>query len=120
MTVKIARDALLADSGVRNLVADRIGPVEEMQGQSFPYVVLALEKLEPLNTLSGPAGLDRGHVALDAWGMKYADAVKVANACRTALQNAGHVCTSNVADQFHFQQDSGVYRCGFTFQIWSS
>lgn len=120
MTVKLVRDALMAAPAVKTLINDRIGPVQEMQNQKFPYVVLTLEKLDVFNTLQGSSGLARGTVRLDAWALAYKDAVTIAEACRTALDAAGFLCMGLAPDEFVFQQDSGVYRHGYQIQAWSS
>ena len=120
MTVKLVRDALVAAPAVEALVGEKIGPVQEMQGEAFPYVVLSLERFEPFNTLQGSSGLSRSTVRIDAWAFKYKDAFEIAETCRVALDAAGFLCLGGEADQFEFQQDSGVYRHGYQVQAWSS
>ena len=120
MTVLAVRQALIADAGVQALVGQKIGPLQEMQGLDFPYVILGLGKLDPFNTLNGSAGLSREVIELDAWAFKYGDAVQLADVCRTALNNAGFLCLGLTADKFEFQQDSGLYRHGYQFQAWST
>lgn len=116
----MVHDALTAAPTVTALISDRVGPVQEMQGEDFPYVVLTLEQLHPFNTLVASAGLARGVVHMHAWAFTYKEAVEVADACRAALDAAGFLCVGLDTDQFAFQQDSGVYRHGYQIQAWSS
>ena len=117
MPLKIARDTLIADTAVKNLIGDAIGPVQEMHGRES-YVVLTQTGSRPVNSLDGFADLELCDVRVEAFAFTYEKAVEVANACRAALQNAGHQCVGHVGDQFEFQQDAGVFGYGHNFQIW--
>lgn len=119
MTVKIVRDALIANATVKGLVSDRIAPVQELQGQDMPYVILALVSQTPINHLLGFAGLNYSLVTMDAWAGTYKDALLIADACRAALEAVQILCTGTTNDEFVFQADSGAYRHGYTFQVWS-
>lgn len=120
MPITTVRDTLLASSECRTLVGDRIAPVETEQGAEFPCVVLTIIGVEPQNSLSGYANLDRNTVQLDAWDFKYAKALEIANACRTALEAAGHVCINRITDQFGLEKNPGAYRVSYEFQVWTS
>jgi hypothetical protein len=117
--LKIVRDVLIADVTVAGLVGTKVAPLAELQGQQYPYVILTVTTVEPINTLQGHSGLDRDEVQVEAWAFTYLEATTIARACRNALQAAGHQCLGEAAENFDFQLDASVLRAGYVHQVWN-
>ena len=118
MPLQTALTVLTGNAAVTALVSDRISPVETEQATDFPCVVLTVSTVEPVNHLRGFANLDQCTVRLSAWAFTYASALAIANACRSALEAAGHLCIGRFADEFGLEKDPGAYRVGYEFRIW--
>lgn len=119
MTVQIAHDVLAADSTVVALAADRISPLDHKD--TYPAVVLTKISVDPVNALDGWAGLDYSIVQVDAQATTYAAADQLAQACRAALQTAGHLALQSPSDTIEpFINLDGVYQVSNQFGVWSS
>lgn len=118
MPLKTVRDILVGNAAVTALVGQRVSPIESEQGEAFPCVTLLVNSVDPANTLRGWANLDQCHVQVSAWAYTYAAALEVANVCRTALQNAGHVCELRESDQFAWDKEPGAFRIPLQVMIW--
>jgi hypothetical protein len=119
MPLQIAHDVLVADATVTSLVGDKVHPKLAPQGTSYPYVILRVATTDPVTALDGWAGLDRNEITVDAYALEEAQAEFVANACRSALEAAGHLCRGRSGDDFDFQTDATAFRVGFVHQVWS-
>lgn len=118
MPAKIVRDILAADAMVTGLVSARIEYVYSSSLTAAPYVTLAVLTAEPTNHLRGDGDLDLGRVIVTAWAQTYEAANTIAEACRTALQTAGHFCESRDTDQFSPDPDPGLFHVEQQFLIW--
>lgn len=95
MSIQAMRAVLVADSAVTALVpATRIEPTRRTQGAALPAIVLEVSSRSPVNHLTGYAGLDELRVTLTIHAETYHQAMTLAAACRSALQNAGYVMES--------------------------
>jgi hypothetical protein len=119
VALKIVRDILIGSAAVIDLVGNKVSPLSALQGESYPFVVLTVVSVDPINALSGFAGLNRSHVQIEAWAFEYRQASDIAAACRSALESAGHLCIAEVTEIFDFQTDASVFRAGFVHEIWN-
>jgi hypothetical protein len=112
---------LVADAGVTAIVGSgsnaKISPLLKAQGISPPAVTLQRTSLVPQNHLRGNGNLDDCSVQLDAWATTYAGARALANACRSALEAAGHVMKGEF-DNYDPQVDPGLFRITQDYQVW--
>jgi hypothetical protein len=121
MPVATVRAILIADPAVTALVGDRISPVETAEKIAFPNITLMLNTTAPYDTLLGWAGVDRNEVQIECWAFSYQQALDIARAARQALEAANLVCLSRFSDEFIAEPgtDPGVYKIGFTHQVWT-
>jgi ornithine cyclodeaminase/alanine dehydrogenase-like protein (mu-crystallin family) len=121
MSVEVVLAALKADAGVTAIVGSgvnaRISALMKTQGITIPAVTLQRISLEPQNHLRGHAGLDSVRVQVDSWEHTYAGVRALADACRSALQDADHVMLGEI-DNYDPETDPGLYRITQDFQIW--
>lgn len=118
--IQLVRDALLAATTVFDLVGDKIGPLQMVAGEQPPYIVLTVTSEEPQNlVVGGPPPITRCLVQVNAWGLSYADAERLSDLCRDALPIAGYLYMSLAANEFDFQQDTGLYSHGRIYQVWT-
>src|SRR4051812_8690627 len=82
---------LSADTQVVGLVGKNVFPL--VRPMTFPPPAATLQRIAgtPQNSLRGDSGLQYDRVQLDAWGLSLADAQAVADACRKAINAAGHI-----------------------------
>jgi hypothetical protein len=95
----------------------RISPLIRAQTVAPPAVTLQRISLAPVNGLRGHAGLDDVRVQVDVWADSYAGARTLANACRAALQAAGHQMQSEF-DNYEPDVSPELYRITQDFQVW--
>lgn len=117
MADKIVRDILIADTAVAALVADRIEYSIKQQGELYPAITVKRSEVQPTNHLTGDALLDRCVVQVDSWAHELADARQVAEACRAAIVNAGHLL-QDAHDNYEPGIDPGLYLITQDFQVW--
>jgi hypothetical protein len=121
VSVEVALAVLKADSTVTGIVGSgsnaKISPLIKSQGITPPAVTLQRISLTPQNHLRGNGGLDQVRIQLDAWCTTYDRARSLANACRNALETAGHVMESEI-DNYDPETDPGLYRITQDFLIW--
>lgn len=118
MPLKIARDVLIADPTVYAAVGERISPVQAQPNDPFPRIVLTSAGLDPINSLSGWAGLDRNEVEMQVWATDYTGAKTIADAGRVAMNAAGHITIGEVSNHFNFELDLSAFLVGYIFRIW--
>lgn len=119
MSVQVIHGVLAAAGPVTALVGDRIEPLERKE-YTMPAAVLSQIGLDPVNALDGWAGLDSNLVQVDAWASTYAGALTLAQACRTAIEAAGHLMQPNSPDAFDpLAQLGGVYRVSYQYLVWT-
>lgn len=119
MAIETVRNVLISASAVTSLVPSaRIEPIRRTQATAIPAITLQRPSVVPENHLTGWAGLDGSLVQLDVFASTYAEARSIADACRTALQDAGHLMTLEV-DGFEPDVDPELYRLILTFQVWT-
>ncbi len=120
MADKIVRDVLVAASVVTALVpAERITPLVRPQSITTPAITLQRISLVPQNHLRGDGDLDSNVVQLDVWAESYVSARAIADACRTALQTAGHVLTFE-NDDYEAETAPELYRVIQSWQVWTN
>lgn len=118
--IETTRAVLIAAAPVIALVpATRITPLIRPQTLSIPAITLQRVSSVPSNGLRGYAGLDDNLVQLDVYSDSYATSRSVADACRTALQTAGHIMNSEI-DLYESEVDPELYRLTQTWQIWTT
>jgi len=119
MSIQIVYNVLSVDSAVIALVGTRITPVER-KDYIYPAVVLTEYELDAVNALDGWGGTDHSVIQVDSWGTTFSQADAVAAACRTALQNAGHLLQPSSTHNFDpLAQLGGVFRVSNQFSIWN-
>ncbi len=120
MAIQVVRAVLVASGAVTALVpATRIEPVRRTQGLSAPAILMQRISVTPQNHLRGDGDLDANLVQLDIFASTYSAARSIADACRAALQTAGHVMDSEV-DGFEPDIDPELYRLIQTYQVWTT
>ena len=121
MTVEVVLAVLKAAPAVTAIVGAgtdaRISPLMRAQAIQVPAVTLQRIALAPVNGLRGHMGLDDVRVQLDCYADSYAGARTLANACRNALQAAGHQMQSEF-DNFEPDVSPELYRITQDFQVW--
>ena len=119
MSVKVARDVLVAASAVTALVpADRISPLVRTQGFGLPAITLQRISMTPSNHLRGDGLADANRVQVDIYAETSASALAIAAACRTALVAAGHRL-QNELDDYEQEPLPVLYRVTQEFSIWT-
>lgn len=118
MPLKLTRDVLNNMPVVVAAVGDRISPVADQLNETFPRIVLTATDLQPINSLSGWAGLDRNEVQIEVWATDYTTAKHIADAARDAMNAAGHLTLGMVNNQFEFSPDVTAFLVGYIFQVW--
>lgn len=116
--IQIVHDVLVAAPAVRDLVGEQVGPLQSVQGQQPPYIVLTIVSEEPENVLVGPPGITRCLVLVESWAYAYADAERLSDLCKSAMQDAQLLYMSLASNAFDFQQDVGMYSHGRIYQVW--
>lgn len=120
MSTKAARDVLVAASAVTTLVpASRITPIIRPQSITTPSITLQRIATVPQNHLRGDGDLDLHTVQIDSWADSYASALAIADACRTAMQSAGHVLTLEV-DNYEPDVTPELYRVTQDWSVWTA
>ena len=85
-TVETAvRGVLVGASGVTDLVSTRVYPNSAPQSTTKPFIVYEVDTLEPVDALSGHAGLTFAQFTITSWGATYSDAKAVSAAVLAAL-----------------------------------
>lgn len=116
--IKIVHDVLVADAAVAGIAGERVGPLQAIQGQLPPYVVLRMASEDPQNVLKGAPGITRCLVQVDSWAASYADAEALSDLCRDAMQAAQLLYMSLADNAFDDQRDLGTYSHGRIYQVW--
>jgi hypothetical protein len=116
MPVATIRAALVAAPAVTAICSDRIVPLNKAQGELLPAVTLQRTQTDPFNHLRGHGGLDNVRVQLDAWDETYDGAKALADACKDALNAAGHLMNAEFDNYEPEPLDPGLYR---VTQEWS-
>ena len=121
MSIEVVVAVLKADASVTAIVGSgsnaRISPLIKEQSITTPAVTLQRVSTDPVNDLRGFSDLDDSRTQVDAWAESYAGARALANACRTALQNAGHLMLGEF-DNYNPDTDPGLYRITQDYRIW--
>lgn len=119
MSVKVARDVLIAAGAVTALVpAARITPVVRTQGFIAPAILLQRISTTPTNHLRGSGSLDANRVQLDIYAETYAEALAIGIACRAALTAAGHFFQLEL-DAYEPEPAPELYRVTQEYSIWT-
>lgn len=77
---------LLNAAGVTALVGQRIKPIMEHQGTSFPYITYQAISGTPIQTTDGASGIAEGVIQINAYAITYEVARAIIEAVRIALQ----------------------------------
>lgn len=121
MSVATVLAVLKADSMVTNLVGSgsdaRISPMTMSQGIDMPAVTLQRVSVTPQNNLRNNGSLDDVRIQLDAWATSYAGVLALASACRSAMENAGHILIVEV-DNYDPEVDPKLFRVTQDYQVW--
>ena len=115
MAVKTVIDILLADATVSGFVGTRISPLTRAQDLALSAITVQRISTVPQNHLRGFGNLDGNRVQVDCWASTYAGARDLAEACRTAINAAGHLCLSEVDD---FEIETRTYRGIQDYRVW--
>ncbi len=78
-------DLLSANADVTAMVADRIDPVDQGQGETLPFIAYKLEDDENPMTQDGAAAITRSDFVLWMVAENYAEAKRLANFVRVAI-----------------------------------
>jgi hypothetical protein len=116
--IQIVHDVLVANAAVFNVAGDRVGPLQSIQGQLPPYVVLRMASEDPQNILKGAPGITRCLVQVDSWANSYAEAEALSDLCKTAMQAVELLYMSLADNAFDDQRDLGTYSHGRIYQVW--
>lgn len=116
MAVETVRAILVAAPAVTSIVGQNIEPVRQDQATDAPRVLLTRVSLTPANHLKGAPTLDQSRVQLDAFGVTYAQARSIADACRAALEAADVVMDS---EYDNFEPDVSEYRITQDYLLWT-
>lgn len=108
---------LQAAQPVQALAAKRISPVIKSQALALPAVTLQRSAVNPVNSLTGHCDLDENQIQVDSWAETYAAARALADACRAAIQAAGHVMNSEF-DNYEPSVEPGVYCITQSYSVW--
>lgn len=121
MSAEVAVAVLRAAAGVTAIVGSgddcKVSPLIKAQGISPPAVTVQRVATTPQNHLRGFGSLDQNRVQVDVWTAHRDEALDLASACRTAMQNAGHLCLGEF-DNYDPETDPGLYRITQDFEIW--
>lgn len=97
--------ALSGNTGITNIVANRIYPVVIPQQTSTPALVYKITGSSPSHTNEGPSKLDRYDFEVVAVAETYERVEALAALIRTAL----HTYTSNNVQSIRYQNESDNY-----------
>jgi hypothetical protein len=116
---------------VAALAGDRVSPYGAHQGETYPRATYYRQTAGRGSTLDGgPDGLVRALVQVDAWALRDAQAVDLANALRdcvhgfrgrwgdVAVQAAFLMDESDLWEDPDFGGDQPVYRVSLDFEVW--
>jgi hypothetical protein len=121
VSVETTRAVLVAAAGVTAIVGTganaRISPLIKAQGITPPAVTLQRVAMTPQNHLRGNGSLDYCRVQSDSWAVTYAAVRALADACRAAMEAAGHPLLSEI-DNYDPEVDPGLYRITQDYQVW--
>lgn len=117
MAIQTLATILEASTAVMALCAGRISPMIKQQSTDLPAVVLERTAVNPVNNLDGYAGLDENQVQVESRALTYKKARALADACRTAIQAAGHVMNSEF-DNYEPSVDPGEYCITQVYSVW--
>jgi hypothetical protein len=115
------RACLVANAEVAALVASRIYALKLPQPPTLPAVTYQRISAQRDHTLSGPSGLVRSRVQIDAWGRTYSEAKSVADAVRRALahfEDATVQAALITSDRDLFEDEVNTYRISSDWIIW--
>lgn len=90
-------------------------PQEGQPGYSLPYAVFQQVYGTPEQYLGKISDIDNLGVQIDAYATTGSQARSVAFALRNALEPHGYVVSYNGEER---DADTGLYRVGFTFELW--
>jgi len=110
-TVETAvRAVLVGASGVTDLVSTRVYPNSAPQSTTKPFIVYEVDTLEPVDALSGHAGLTFAQFTITSWGATYSDAKAVSAAVLAALGDySGTSDNINIPQASHDSSRDIVY-----------
>ena len=121
MSVAVAVAVLRAASGVTAIVGSgddaKISPLKKARDILPPAVTVQRVITDPVNDLQGHSGLDSNRVQVDSWATTYAGAIALSDACRDAMQAAGHLCVGEF-DNSDEETDPSQYRITQDYQVW--
>jgi len=114
-------------TAINNLVGTRIFPNVAAQSEVFPFIIYDVQNDFPEDTKDGVANLDITNMMVSAYSDSYAEATKLGNYIRDALDrysgtNSGVVINTIVFDGYNDAFDDmsgsdGIYRKSLDFKI---
>lgn len=119
MAIQIIHDLLIADPSVAAIVSDRVYPL--VRPQSFPAPAVTLQRITvtPVNSLDTALySIAENRVQVDSWDVTYMGARTLADACRAAINAAGHILDTELDNFAPDAPLSGVYRITQDYSIW--
>lgn len=87
------------------------------QGTAVPYISWNTVAGEPLNKLTFGSFIDRLAARVDCWSNDAAQALELAEAARTALEDVGYMVSDNPADR---DDVTGLLRYSMTFEFFTA
>ena len=119
MSVKMIKDILAGNTAVTALVSDRVFPLVRPQNLTLPAITLQRVISTPANIINrAVAPIDHDRLQLDAWDATYAGARALADACRSAINQAGYTLETELDDFNEGAALSGVYRIIQEYSVW--
>jgi hypothetical protein len=118
---------LSTTTAINNLVGTRIFPNVAAQSEAFPFIIYDVQNDSPEDTKDGVANLDITNMMVSSYSDSYAEATKLGNYIRDALDrysgtNSGVVINTIVFDGYNDAFDDmsgsdGIYRKSLDFKI---
>lgn len=102
------------DVEINSIVGERIYPVNLPTRESVPAIVYTIEAIDPLVTLSGEVGIDKGRIEIICWSKNYSQAHELAQAVRDAFVASGTFITTESMQDL---QDEDTHNYGVVMNM---
>lgn len=102
----VLRSALLMNTTVAALVAERVHPVMAPGKPTLPFIVYRRVGIQRSQALGGPMGLPRLTLEFNIYGATYDSARQVADAVRACLDGYGGSLENTTVEQTSLESES--------------
>lgn len=109
---------LTADAATARRVNTRIYPVVMPQKVALPAVSYQRVSADPVNTLSGYAGMMNAHIVINSWAQTYDEAKALALEIRTAMNGAAAFKSLLVNELDGYDPDVSLYVVSQDYSCW--